>query len=112
MRSRRLLVIALAAMSALAACSSDQSDDLSTTDATVPDYADEASAFADAADDRSLPPIEPTDPIGSYGFSRYVYNNVDGEVMATLIEVPRGEQTRCQEVDLDCSYTELKALYD
>ncbi len=77
---------------------------------TLPDYAAEAAEFPDAVDDKSLPPIDPDQAIGSYGFSRYVYTKVDAEVIPTLIEGPRGLQYRCQSSELECSYTELKAL--
>ncbi len=79
---------------------------------TLPDYSDEAAALPIAPDDRSLPPEEPELPIGSYGFSRYVYSTSNGEIVPTLVEGPRGRQVRCQQSAQDCSYTELKALLD
>lgn len=78
----------------------------------VPDYLAQLGDFVDAPDDRSLPPIDPDGPTGSYGFSRYVYNQVGDDVIPTLVEGPRGLQYRCQELERECSYTELQALLD
>ncbi len=78
----------------------------------VDEYFDAAAGFIDAPDDRSLPPESPTSPAGSYGFSRYVFQQADGEIVPTLVEGPRGYQVRCQQADQDCSYLELKALHD
>ena len=78
---------------------------------TLPDYTDQVAGFLDAPDDRTLPPIEPGQSVGSYGFSRYVYNQVGDDVIATLIEGPRGFQYRCQSLELECSYEELRALH-
>jgi plastocyanin len=47
-----------------------------------------------------------------YGFSRYFYSEVDGEIVPQLIEGPAGRQVRCQDEELPCSYLELKALLD
>ena len=109
---RRVLAVATVLVLAGAACSGDSTDDDESSSATVPDHSAEAAAIADAPDDRSLPPDGPEAPTGSYGFSRYVFNDVDGDVLATLIEGPRGQQIRCQDAELDCSFEELKALYD
>ena len=128
---RRVLALAVVAMIA-AACADDDTagsalDEATTTTGApaattpttttttrdvfvLPDYSDDADAFVDAPDDRSLPPISPSGPTGSYGYSRYVYNQVGDEVLPTLIEGPRGFQYRCQEFELECSYLELKAL--
>ena len=89
--------------------------DTTTTDAppstvVLPDYGSQAADLPDAPDDRSLPPVTPAQSIGAYGFSRYVFNQVGDDVLATLIEGPRGYQYRCQGVDQECSYLELKAL--
>ncbi len=74
------------------------------------EYLAEASSIEGAPDDRSLPPTAPESPTGAYGYSRYVFSQIDGEVLPTLIEGPRGQQTRCQDLDKECSYLELKAL--
>jgi plastocyanin len=72
---------------------------------------DEAVAQAPATD-RDLLPVPPERPIGSYGFSRYVYREVDGHIVPLLVEGPAGEQVRCQDEDLPCSHLELKELYE
>ncbi|MEM7139424.1 MAG: plastocyanin/azurin family copper-binding protein [Actinomycetota bacterium] len=77
------------------------------------DYFDGLGDQVEAADDASLPEIDPDSTAGVYGFSRYVYQRAPGDlILPSLIEGPQGFQTRCQEVDNDCSYLELKALYD
>ncbi|MGI9604163.1 MAG: cupredoxin domain-containing protein [Acidimicrobiales bacterium] len=79
---------------------------------SVPDYSAEAAGLPLADNDASLPAVSPEGAVGAYGFSRYVYNEQDGEVVPTLIEGPLGRQVRCQELDRECSYTELQALYE
>ena len=105
---------ALAAVLALgaAACADSGDEERVEPTVTVADYSDEAALVEGAPDDRSLPPELPSSPTGSYGFSRYVFNNVEGEIVPTLIEGPRGEQVRCQELDRECSFSELRALYE
>lgn len=65
-----------------------------------------------AVDDASFPDgVAPATAIGTYGFSRYVWSLGDGgAVLATLVEGPRGQQVRCQDPDLPCSYLELADL--
>ncbi len=82
------------------------------TDEDATDYFELAAEIAVAEDDRSLPPEDPEAPTGAYGYSRYVYTTSSGEIVPSLIEGPRGRQTRCQDLDKNCSYSELKALYD
>ncbi|MDH3754229.1 MAG: hypothetical protein OEU32_10195 [Acidimicrobiia bacterium] len=79
---------------------------------TLPDYSAEASLLPQAANDASLPDIVPESAVGAYGFSRYVYQDQAGELVPTLIEGPQGRQVRCQQLDRQCSFTELQALYD
>jgi hypothetical protein len=62
--------------------------------------------------DRELPLEAPVGPIGSLGFSRYVYAKEAGKIVPRLIEGPAGPQVRCQDEALPCSYLELKALYE
>jgi plastocyanin len=50
--------------------------------------------------------------VGAYGFSRYVYQRQGAEIVATLIEGPMGHQVRCQRLAQECSYVELRAIYD
>ncbi len=86
----------------------------STTDQVVvlPDYAAQVADLPLPANDRSLPDVSPHDPLGAYGFSRYVYQRQGDQIVATLIEGPLGHQVRCQQLDQECSYLELQAIYD
>ncbi|MCB0995658.1 MAG: hypothetical protein KDB21_11240 [Acidimicrobiales bacterium] len=66
-----------------------------------------------AADDASFPEgVNPDYPVGAYGFTRYVWTSGSAGVLPTLVEGPRGQQYRCQDLDLPCSYNELKALHE
>ncbi len=125
---RRLALCLLVVSFIGAACSDDpeqttEVDTTSTTSSTttttnavsavvLPDYADEIAALPTAADDRSLPPLTPENPLGAYGFSRYVYQQQGEAIVPTLVEGPQGFQVRCQQLEQDCSYLELQALYD
>ena len=62
--------------------------------------------------DAAPPDVLPGAPGGAYGFSHYVYADLDGKIVTTLVEGPRGHQVRCQSEDLPCSYQALKALYE
>ena len=46
-------------------------------------------------------------PSGAYGFSRYFFEEVGGEVITTLVEGPAGEQVRS-----NLSYLQLKQLHE
>ncbi|MDH3705935.1 MAG: hypothetical protein OES57_07690 [Acidimicrobiia bacterium] len=127
---RLVFVISLALVAA--ACSSSGDDQVATGDTgpppvsegvapapsttaptvTLPDYSAEVASLPQAANDASLPEMIPSGSVGAYGFSRYVYQSKGDEVVPTLIEGPLGRQTRCQELDQLCSYTELIELYD
>jgi plastocyanin len=105
-------LLALVALTA-AACSTDGSggDEQQGAVATVPDRTAEAAQFVDAPSDSVFPEgVAPDVPVGSYGFSRYVWTQGSSGVLPTLVEGPRGDQVRCQDEDLPCSYTELRAL--
>jgi plastocyanin len=78
----------------------------------LPDYVALAAGIDEADNDRDLPPDAPESPIGSYGYSRYVYAQSGEEVIPSLVEGPLGYQVRCQEEEKECSYQELKALYE
>jgi plastocyanin len=78
----------------------------------LPDYAAQVADLPTAANDRSLPEVTPDDPVGAYGFSRYVYQRQGDQIVATLIEGPLGHQVRCQQLAQECSYVELQAIYD
>ena len=106
-----LAVVTLAVVAA--ACSSGDNPDSSSQSVETPDLAQEALLFEDAPNDASFPDeVTPDSPIGSYGFSRYVWTQVNGRVSLTLIEGPRGQQFRCQSEDLPCSYLDLKELHE
>ncbi len=62
--------------------------------------------IAEGLTDASPPPDSPDQPTGSFGFSQYVFEDVGGEVVTTLVEGPRGEQVRSP-----ISYLELQQLY-
>jgi len=80
---------------------------------TLPDYSEEIAGLITSPNDATLPDLDPQDSAGVYGFSRYVYQRVDGDtVIPSLIEGPQGFQTRCQELEDECSYLELAALYE
>ena len=111
--NRRLLgptivVVALVA----AACTSGSGSQVSE-ESEVKDYTEEALAFADAASDASFPDgVAPDTAVGTYGHSRYVWTQGPDGIYPTLIEGPRGQQVRCEDEDLPCSYQDLKALHE
>ena len=123
--ARRLGAMVAFAALAVAACSSAPGDGEATdtteapsspTTASLPDYEIEALAYPDAPDDASFPTgmgDDATDvPIGTYGFSRYVWAQGADGAYRSLVEGPRGPQVRCQDEELPCSYEDLKALYE
>ena len=65
---------------------------------------DEAEAIL-PADDASPPGNAPDRPGGSFGYTRYVFEEVGGRVITTLVEGPLGEQVR-----VPVSYQELRDL--
>ncbi len=79
----------------------------------LPDYSEEALAAGFVGTDFELPETEPDGPLGAIGFSRFVYTQTPGgEVVPTFVEGPPGRQVRCQDLEQECSYSELKALYE
>ncbi len=81
------------------------------TDDRFAAYLEEAAIVPLAASDASQPAELPTQAGGASGFSRYVYRETSsGEVVTSLVEGPLGQQLRCQNPELPCSFTELKAL--
>ena len=90
----------------------DDEDAAPAQEADLPDYQAEAAQLPQATRDSELPPLDPEAPIGAVGYSRYVYSEVDDQVIPVLLEGPRGFQVRCQDEDKQCSYRELKALYE
>jgi plastocyanin len=93
------LLIGLGLMAA--ACSSG--DDVVSSGLVDPGQAE-----VDA--DASCPDGTPALPTGSIGFSRYVYADIGDEVLPFLLEGPNGDQVRCQDIELPCSYLDLKDL--
>ena len=49
---------------------------------------------------------------GAPGYTRYVFRETSAGVVPTLVEGPIGDQVRCQDPDLPCSYVELRALLE
>jgi plastocyanin len=49
---------------------------------------------------------------GALGFTNRVYSLIDGQRVLTMAEGPEGQQVRCQQESLPCSYLRLKALRD
>jgi plastocyanin len=77
-----------------------------------PELAAAVDAIALPGTDMAPPGDVPAYASGAPGYSHYVFRNIDGEVIPTLVEGGREEQTRCQDEALPCSYQELAALYD
>ncbi len=62
--------------------------------------------------DAFAPAVMPDTPMGRVGYTRYVFARSGDQIIPALIEGPRGSQTRCQTVDLPCSFADLKELMD
>ncbi len=60
--------------------------------------------------DAFAPSVMPDRPIGRVGYTRYVFTQSGDQIIPALIEGPKGSQTRCQSVDLPCSFQDLKDL--
>ena len=60
--------------------------------------------------DAFAPSVMPDTPMGRVGYSRYVFARSGDQIIPALIEGPRGSQTRCQEVELPCSFRDFKEL--
>ncbi|MCH7891529.1 MAG: hypothetical protein IH921_08510 [Gemmatimonadetes bacterium] len=103
---RRVMVCVVAVALIAAACST--SDEV----VVLPDYAAQVADLPSPPNDRSLPDVSPDGQVGAYGFSRYVYQRQGDQIVATLIEGPLGHQVRCQQLAQECSYLELRAIYD
>jgi plastocyanin len=120
---RRVFVLVVAAGLVIAACSSDGDEETaSTTTAAIEQVTDQvqleeyyatAAAVPLAESDGAVPPDAPVSAGGAPGFSRYVFRQTaEGAVVPSLVEGPLGEQTRCQDPDLPCSYNELQELHE
>ncbi|HEC10632.1 MAG TPA: hypothetical protein ENI86_13880 [Acidimicrobiales bacterium] len=75
-------------------------------------HAQEAEAIPPAASDAAGPANQPVSWGGAPGYTRYVFREYEGAPILSLVEGPRGRQTRCQAVDLPCSMSDLEALAD
>ncbi len=75
-------------------------------------YVDEAAAFDQAAADAQFPDGLTFAAGGAPGYSRYVFRENSAGVVPTLVEGPLEATVRCQDVDLPCSYLELKELHE
>ncbi len=73
-------------------------------------YIDQAAAFDQAAADAQFPDGLTFAAGGAPGYSRYVFRETTAGVVPTLVEGPLEQTVRCQEVELPCSYLELKEL--
>ena len=104
----RKVIGGVAAMALIAAACATEVPEV----VVLPDYAAQVAALPTPPNDRSLPDVLPDGPVGAYGFSRYVYQRQGDEIVATLIEGPVGHQVRCQQLAQECSYVELRAIYD
>jgi len=93
---------------------------LSTTSTTAAEVAllldsDDPTLALDHAESAPLldafaPSVMPGSPMGRVGYTRYVFTQSGDQVIPALIEGPKGSQTRCQSVELPCSFQDLKDL--
>ena len=70
----------------------------------------EAAAFTQAEAALLLPLNLDPSAGGAPGYTRYVFRETSDGVVSTLVEGPLGPQTRCQEPELPCSYSDLVEL--
>jgi plastocyanin len=62
--------------------------------------------------DAFAPSVMPDRPMGRVGYTRYVFTQSGDQIIPALVEGPKGSQTRCQVVELPCSFQDLKDLFD
>ena len=60
--------------------------------------------------DAFAPSVMPDSPMGRVGYTRYVFTQSGDQIIPALIEGPKASQTRCQSVELPCSFQDLKDL--
>lgn len=75
-------------------------------------YVDQAAAFDQAAADAQFPDGLTFAAGGAPGYSRYVFRETSAGVVPTLVEGPLDDTVRCQDIQLPCSYLELKELHE
>lgn len=123
MIGRPRVIAALFAIAVIAAACGDDattSDSVSTTDSVAPTTVvgdvvgpvETDVGFGEPESDAAWPEGTPEVAAGAVGFSRYVYAPIDDAVTPFLLEGPAEQQIRCQDVELACSYLELKAIAD
>ena len=62
--------------------------------------------------DAFAPSVMPDKAMGRVGYTRYVFTQSGDQIIPALIEGPKGSQTRCQSVELPCSFQDLKDLFE
>ncbi|MGA9276437.1 cupredoxin domain-containing protein [Ilumatobacter sp.] len=75
-------------------------------------YIDEAASFDQVAADAQFPEGLTFAAGGAPGYSRYVFRENSAGVVPTLVEGPLDDTVRCQDIELPCSYLELKELHE
>lgn len=119
MGGRRRIVVALITVALIAAACGDDdtaapgqapSSSPSTLAGTAVATAATDAGLGDPESDAAWPEGTPEVAAGAVGFSRYVYAPIDGQIQPFLLEGPAENQVRCQDVALDCSYLDLKAI--
>ncbi|BAN01430.1 putative blue copper protein [Ilumatobacter coccineus YM16-304] len=75
-------------------------------------YIEQAAAFDQAGADAQFPEGLTFAAGGAPGYSRYVFRENSFGVVPTLVEGPLDDTVRCQDVELPCSYLELKELHE
>lgn len=75
-------------------------------------YIAEAAAFDQVGADAQFPEDLELSAGGAPGYSRYVFRENAEGVVPTLVEGPVGDQVRCLDPALSCSFEELRALHD
>lgn len=75
-------------------------------------YIEQAAAFDQAGADAQFPEGLTFAAGGAPGYSRYVFRENAFGVVPTLVEGPLDNTVRCQDIELPCSYLELKELHE
>ena len=76
------------------------------------EYVAQAAGFKQADAAWSLPNDLDPQAGGAPGYTRYVFRETSAGVVPTLVEGPIGDQVRCQDFELPCSYLELVDLLE
>ncbi|MDZ7675970.1 MAG: plastocyanin/azurin family copper-binding protein [Acidimicrobiales bacterium] len=122
---KRSLIAAVVGLLVVAACSggagddSSAADDTTTTEARAPEdveqlneYVAEAATFDQVGADAQFPEDLEFAAGGAPGYTRYVFRENSSGVVPTLVEGPLGDQVRCLDPELPCSFDELAALHE